>query len=176
MADARSENPNDDSLLRSEADIYLKMGMNDKYEEAMQQIIAKDPNNPELYFNLGVGAAQSDNTEKAKEYYQKALEIDPDFASANLNMAAVILDKDKEYIDEMNGLGNSAADNKRYDDLKEQRMDLYRSSIPYLEKAVKSNPKNVEAIRTLYNINIQLGDQAKADEYKSQLDAIEGDN
>ena len=176
MADARSENPDDDSLLRSEADIYLKMGMNDKYEEAMQQIIAKDPNNPELYFNLGVGAAQSGNTEKAKEYYTKALELDPDFASANLNMAAAILDKDKEYIDEMNGLGNTNADNKRYDALKEQRMELYRSSIPYLEKAVQSNPKNIEAIRTLYNINIQLGDQAKSDEYKAKLDALESEN
>ncbi|MEH6407116.1 MAG: tetratricopeptide repeat protein, partial [Leeuwenhoekiella sp.] len=145
MADARAENPDDDTLLRSEADIYLKMGMNDKYEEAMQKIIAKDPNNAELYYNLGVGAAQSDNTEKAKEYYTKALEIDPNFASANLNMAAAILEKDKEYIDEMNGLGNSNADNKRYDALKSQRMDLYRNSIPYLEKAVEANPKNIEA-------------------------------
>lgn len=176
MQDARAENPEDDMLLRSEADIYLKLGKTKEYEEAMQQIIAKDPNNPELYYNLGVGANQSGNLEKAKEYYMKSLEIDPEYSSANLNMAALILDKDKTIIDEMNSLGNSNADNKRYDSLKEERMNLYRESIPYLEKALKGNPENIEAIRTLYNINIQLGDQAKADEYKSKLDALESSN
>lgn len=174
MKDARAENPNDDDLLRSQADIYLKLDMIEEYEAALQDVIAKDPNNPQLYFNLGVGAAKVGNSEKAMNYYKKALEIDPDFSGANLNIAALILEKDQEYIDEMNGLGNSNADNKRYDELKNMRMDLYRESIPYLEKAVDGNPENVEAIRTLYNIHVQLGNQTKADGYKSKLDALTG--
>ncbi|WGK64207.1 tetratricopeptide repeat protein [Croceiramulus getboli] len=173
MADARAENPDDDILARAEADIYLKMGNTDKYEEIMQEFIAKDPNNPEIYYNLGVSAGQVGAKDKAMEYYKKALAINPDYPAANINVSAILLEEDQKLVDEMNNLGMSAADNKKYEALKKKRFDLYRSAIPYLEKAVAGAPGNKGVVQTLYNIYLQLGEQAKADEYKAKLDSMD---
>jgi len=174
IKDALAANPDDDALLRSAADVYLKMGMTDEYEAALQKVIEKDPNNPGLYFNLGVGAADAGNTEKALGYYKKALEIDPDYAGANLNIAALMLGKDKEIIEQMNSLGNTKADNDKYEELKEERLQLYKDAVPYLEKATAGDNPNIEAIRTLYNIHIQLGNTEDAEAYKAKLDAMQG--
>ena len=174
IKDALAENPDDDALLRSAADVYLKMGMTDEYEATLNKVIAKDPNNPGLYFNLGVGAADSGNTEKALGYYKKALEIDPDYAGANLNIAALMLSQDKDIIEQMNSLGNTKADNKKYEELKAQRLKLYADAVPYLEKATAGDKPNIEAVRTLYNIHVQLGNDDKAAEYKTKLDAMQG--
>ncbi len=172
--DALSENPDDDALLRSAADVYMKMGMNAEYEAAMDKVIAKDPNNPALYVNLGISAAKSGNNEKAMEYYKKALSIDPNYPIANLNTAALLLNQDKDIIEEMNALGNTKADNAKYEELKKKRLQLYADAVPYLEKATQGDEPNVEAVRTLYNIHIQLGNTAEADKYKAELDALEG--
>ncbi len=176
IQDALAESPDDDALLRSAADVYLKMDMTEEYEAAMDKVIAKDPNNPGLYFNLGVGAAKAGNTEKAMGYYNKALEIDPNYSAANLNIAALMLGKDKDIIEQMNSLGNTKADNAKYEELKKERLKLYGDAVPYLEKAIAGDEPNVEAVRTLYNIHVQLGNKTEADKYKAQLDAMEGGN
>ena len=41
----------------------------------MEEVAQTDPNNPELYYNLGVSAMQIGETERAKSYYTKALEL-----------------------------------------------------------------------------------------------------
>ncbi|MEL6812824.1 MAG: tetratricopeptide repeat protein, partial [Bacteroidota bacterium] len=90
MKEARAANPNDVALIRSEADLAYKMGDMAKYETLMSEVIKSDPNNPELYFNLGVGAGSSGNSEKAMEYYKKALELKPNYALAQINIAALL--------------------------------------------------------------------------------------
>ena len=85
-ATSRKENPDDTGLIRAEADLAYKMGDMERYGELMQEVIASDPNNPELYYNLGVGTAQRGETDKAMEYYKKALELKPDFAEVYNNI------------------------------------------------------------------------------------------
>ncbi|HEA29251.1 MAG TPA: tetratricopeptide repeat protein [Leeuwenhoekiella sp.] len=174
MADAREQNPDNVDLMKNEAELYRKLDMNEEYEAAMDKIIAKDPNNPDLLVNLGISANNAGESEKAIEYYKKALAIDPGNAVANLNTAVAILAKDKELVSQMNSLGTSAADNKKYESLKKQRMDVYKDAIPYLEKAADSEPDNVEVIRTLFNIHSQLGNTDKAADYKAKLDNLDG--
>ena len=76
-------------------------------------------------------------------------------------------------VEQMNALGNSSADNKKYDELKEQRKQIYTETVPYLTKALELNPNNSEVIRTLMNIYGQLGEDAKYKEMKAKLDAME---
>ena len=173
MAKARAENPDDISLVRSEADLAYKMGDMDKYQSLMEKVIASDPNNPELYYNLGVGSAQAGNDEQAKTYYQKAIDLDPEYANAKINMAALILKSEGAIIEEMNNLGTSAADNKRYDELKEKRIGVYREAIPYLEDAVELKPNNKELVRTLMNIYSQVGEDGKFKAMKAKLESMD---
>lgn len=172
---AKAENPDDTSLMQAEADMFYKLGNVEKYKEIMEQIVAKDPNNPDLLYNLGVSASHLGNNEKALEYYKKALELKPDYGKAQLNIASIILKKETAIVDEMNALGTSNSDYKKYDQLKIQREELYKSVTPYLEGALKDNPDNLDALKTLINIYSQL-DDPKVNEMKSKLKALEGGN
>ena len=174
MKEAREANPDDLSLLLSEANIQLKMGNKEEFKKLMEVATSKDPNNAELQYNLGVIAAEAGDSDSARKYYEKAIALDPDYADAHNNMAVLILQSEQELIEKMNALGTSAADNKKYDQLKEQRTALYRDAIPYLETTLKIRPKNVEAAKTLMNIYSALGETAKFKDMKAKVDAMQG--
>lgn len=174
MKKARAENPDDITLIRAEADMAYKMGDMNKYNSLMKEVIATDPNNPELYYNLGVGSAQNGEVDKAKEYYTKAIELNPEYANAKINMAALILADEGKIVEEMNSLGTSSADNRRYDELKETRKQIYMEAIPYLESAVNLKPDSIELVRTLMNIYSQIGEDSKFKALKTKLQQMEG--
>ena len=54
VKEAREANPGDLNLLLTEADLYIKLDKMDKFGELMAEAIKLDPNNPMLFFNLGV--------------------------------------------------------------------------------------------------------------------------
>lgn len=174
MKEARAANPDDMNLVRAEADLAYKMGDIEKYSSLMNEVAKSDPNNPELFYNLGVSAGQIGQTEKAMEYYKKALEIDPNHALSQINIAAAMLAGEGKIVEEMNGLGMSRKDEQRYDELKAKRTQLYTNVLPYLESAVKLKPDNVELVRTLMNIYSQVGRDADFKAMKSKLKTMEG--
>lgn len=151
LAAARAENPNDLSLIIEEANVYLQLKDFNTYKKLVNEALAKDPNNADLVYNLGVIAAPNDPAE-AEKHYKRAIEIDPKYINAYLNLAILKLEPEKALIDEMNKLGTSEKDNKRYAVLKKQREDIFHSALPYLEKAHELNPKNEDVYQTLYNV------------------------
>ncbi|WP_299113692.1 tetratricopeptide repeat protein [uncultured Winogradskyella sp.] len=178
MSDARKVNPDDLGLLLSEANVYLKLGNMDKFKVLMEEAVSKDPNNAELLFNLGVLSSDAGNMAEAKDYYEKALVIDPNYVDVYNNLAFVTLAEESSIIEEMNNLGNSSADNKRYDELKEKRLQLYKDAIPYLEKSL-SLVEKVSTVTSLINIYSVIGDMEKVNTLKAkkaQLEASSGGN
>jgi tetratricopeptide (TPR) repeat protein len=157
VKEARAESPKDLNLILTEANLYIQLNENDRFEALMKEAIEQDPNNATLYFNLGVVNAQKEMFEEARMYYEKTIELDPSYESGYLNLVSLILEGESDIVEEMNGLGNSRADNARYDVLKEQRENLYRECVPILEKLVELN-QNQEAVKTLMNIYGTLGD------------------
>ncbi|UJH91783.1 tetratricopeptide repeat protein [Antarcticibacterium sp. 1MA-6-2] len=176
MEAAKQANPDDLTLLQSEADMYYKMGDKEKYREIMESIVEKDPKNPTLFYNLGVTAFEVSDHDTAIKHYKKALEIDPTMTDARLNIAAAILSKEASIVEEMNSLGMSKADTKKYDELGEKRKEIYREALPYLEKVMENNPDNREAMRTTMNIYYQLGENAKADAIQEKLGEPQAQN
>ncbi len=172
IKDARAEDPDDVNLIISEANIYYKTGDVKKFKEALNVAVEKDPENSELLYNLGVVSSESKQYEEAKGYYKKAIELDPKYVNAYINMAVVILGEEESIINEMNGLGTSSADNKRYDVLLKKRKGLYSEAVPFLSKALEINPKSVNAATTLMNIYGALGETAKKNELKAKIEAI----
>ena len=176
MKDARAANPGDLNLLLSEANVHYKMGHIEEFKALMQEATEMNPTDPELQFNLGVLSFESGDKESAKIYYQKAIDLDPGYINAQINMAALILDSEQAIVDEMNNLGTSAADDRKYDELKEKRQQVYRDAVPYLLAALKTQPKNLQAAKTLMNIYSAIGETAKFKELKDKVDAIESGN
>lgn len=173
MEDAKSENPNDSGLLQAEADMYYRMGDMKKYREIMEQVVAQNPDDATLYYNLGVSSAELGENERAIEYYKKAIELDSSMNNARINIAFVILSQEAPIVEEMNGLGMSKADTKKYDELAEKRQQLYRDALPHLEKVLENDTDNVEAARTMMNIYYQLNQPEKAEEMKAKVAEME---
>ncbi|MDT0651581.1 tetratricopeptide repeat protein [Autumnicola edwardsiae] len=170
MEDAKRENPNDIDLMQAEANMYYNMGEKEKYNEIMEEVVQIAPDNASLYYNLGVNSADLGNKEKAMGYYEKAVELDPDMTDARLNMVALVLSKERDIIEEMNDLGMSEADNKRYEELQKERNEVYEEAVPYLETIIEKDPANLEAIRTAKNIHTQLGNEEKVEEMNTLLE------
>ena len=169
---ARAENPKDVSMIITEANLYYKLGKNEDFERLMKEAIAQDPNNPVLFYNLGVIAAESKQTDKAREYYKKSLALRPDDVNTNINMASLILQEGQVIVDKMNKLTMSAADTKKFNAYEKEKNTLYKEAAVYLEKVLTVDGKNVAAAETLKGIYSSLGDMANFKKMKALLETI----
>ena len=163
LAEARLANPDDTSITLTEANVYLELNDFVTYKKLVTEVLTKNPNDADLVYNLGVIASKT-NAVEAESYYKKAIEIKPDYINAYLNLAILKLDADKKIIEEMNKLGTSEKDNKRYEVLKKQRTDMFNSALPYLEKANELSPENEDVANTLLNVYgaLEMTDKKKA--------------
>ena len=163
---AKKIDENDINLILLESNVRWEMGEVDEYQKLISKALEIEPDNVDLVFNLGVVNADKGNFDDAIGYYNKAIEIDPNYTKAYLNAAALILEKEGPIIEEMNSLGMSTADYNRYDELKIERENLYKSAIPYLEEVYNQENDNLNAARTLKNIFSALGDTDSENKYK----------
>ena len=113
----------------------------------MNEAIAQDPNNANLYYNLAVVTSDLGDKEAARAYYEKAIEVDPNYENAYLNLVALILEGEQSIVEQMNSLGTSAADNAKYDALKSDREELYKECVPILKSLIGIG-ENINAIKT----------------------------
>lgn len=185
IKEARVIQPDDVSLLLNEADLYIRISNNsdndderlfyrNKFKSLMEMAIEMDPTNGILYYNLGVIYAEQGELELAKEKYQKAIELIPDYVDAYLNLVSIILEDEVAIVEEMNSLGNSKKDNLRYDELKNDRENLYRECVPLLEELLKVSPENIDALNTLKNIYGVLGENEAFMQVKAKMEEIQG--
>ncbi len=166
---AKKENPGDIDIKQAEADLYYRLGKVDKYNEVMKEVVELDPENPSLYYNLGVASEELGDKDSAREYYLKAAELDEEMVNAYINLAALTLSEEREIVEEMNNLGNSKADNKKYQELNEKKKQFYIDALPYLEKATELDPTNMNALQTRLNIYYQVGEDEKAEELQKKI-------
>lgn len=169
VSDARKANPDDTSLILTEANLYLETKDMDTYGKLISEALQKNPNDVDLIFNLGVVTANAKKYSEAEKFYAKVMELDPKYVNAYINMAAMKLEDEKDIIDAMNKLGTSADDMKRYNVLKKKREDLFKSTIPYLEKAVALDPTNVDVSKTLLNVYSALEMTAEYKALKAKM-------
>ncbi|MEM9685601.1 MAG: tetratricopeptide repeat protein [Bacteroidota bacterium] len=170
FADARAENPDDINLILNEANIYVTLGNNEKFKELMTEAAAKDPDNPDLHYNIGVVTMQEKQYEAARESYKKALSINPKYINAILNLSTTYINEGNALIEEMNKLGNSRADVKKYDELKIKKDDLFKQGAKILEDALKDNPGDQSILEQLKNIYGALGDNDNYMRVKKMLE------
>tara|TARA_R110000796_G_scaffold35017_3_gene90258 strand:+ start:248456 stop:249718 length:1263 start_codon:yes stop_codon:yes gene_type:complete len=156
--DARANDPKDVNLILNEANLYFKLGDKEKFKSLMAEATALQPDNADLFYNIGVVNMEQGNIEEARKAYNKTLEINPGYVNAQLNLSTTYVNEGNGLIDSMNSLGNSRADIAKYDQLKEQKDDLFRKGADILEQALKLNPDNQSILEQLKNIYGALGD------------------
>lgn len=164
IVEARKANPEDITLLITEADFYLKEKDFTSYTRLVNEALEKDPNNKQLVFNLGVISADSNKLDEAEKYYKRAIEIDPNYFEAYLNLSELKLRSEKALVEQMNKLGTSAADNKKFDELRAKQIANFKDVLPYLEKAYELQPNDEAAKKTLIGVYqaLEMTDKYKA--------------
>jgi len=168
VEEAREIDPKDINMILTQANLLLKLDKKDEFAALMKEAILQDPNNPMLHFNVGVINQQQGNMEEAKNYYNKAIELDTNYADAYINLGAVLLEKDKELVEQMN---NNLSNFKKYDAIKAKQLELYREVLPFYEKAYELKKDDIEIVRTLMSMyeNLEINDKFK--EMKALWDA-----
>lgn len=145
-----SKFPNDQEIQNLVGNVYYFSGKEDLFISKLEQEIKADPKNPVNYFNLGVINMDKENDEKAKEYFEKAIQVDPNYKNAYTNLALLTVRPEKEYIEIINSnLGSSAKEKGLYKEYTEKRKALYVRAIPYLEKAFELDKTDYDSAKTL---------------------------
>ena len=158
--DARANNPEDVNLVLNEANLYYQMGDNawDKFKELMSEAAEMAPDNADLHYNIGVISMEQGSIEEARKAYERAIEINPGYVNAQLNLSTTYVNEGNSLIDEMNTLGTSREDIVKYDELKKKKDELFGEGAKVLEDALKTNPDNQGILTQLKNIYGALGD------------------
>ena len=163
------KDPGDANLILEKVNAYLKEGKGAEAIVDLEKLLELDPQNAQLLFVLGTIYGDENNkdvydTDKAKQYYEQALAINPEYYDATYNIGVLYTTMANKYIEEANEItGFSKAEIAKYDGLIEQANELLRAGLPYLQRAYEAQPsddvKNV--LRSIY-VKLKMTDEVKA--------------
>jgi len=117
-----------------------------------------------------LGQAKLENYAKAAELYKKALDIDPNFYEANLNMGYVLMKPGIETYNAAQQL--PASKQKEYDAAVAKAGTQLDAAKPYLLKAVELEPKSIDALSNLKTYYAGKRDMANVNETQKKIDAL----
>ncbi|RYZ96797.1 MAG: tetratricopeptide repeat protein [Sphingobacteriaceae bacterium] len=191
--------PSKSTLRAREIEINLITGKGEDVISKIQAAIANEPNNKSLYYYAGVtyakladviaekqkktkvatskAALQPKKTEyynKASEMYKKALELDPKYADAALNLGYVMVNPAIDAYNAANGL--PATKQKEYEAGITASNKLFDAAKPYLDKAIELNPKSADAYFNLKTYYLGKKDLINANKTQKQIEALGAGN
>ena len=141
-----------------------------KYKEAIDafhSVLETEPDNADIYNNLGVAYSCLANFEQAENYYVKAIELDPELAQAYINLSDLYYKAG----DLASALGTLQRGSYELQDnlaiahllarvyIEDQRWD---DAIDELERVLDGEPENYDAYYDLGKVYFDLGDWASA--------------
>ena len=172
LAFARKNYPKDPELIMQQANVYYQLGEMNMFESLMKEATELQPDNVDAQYNLGVINLQQGKNDEARKYFEKTLKIAPDNANAALNYAYTYTSEGNNLVDQMNKLGNTSEDIKRYDELKSTKDNLFRKAADVLNDFLKNNKKNpnLEVLEQLKSIYMGLNDMDNYKKIKNILD------
>ncbi|NLF43669.1 MAG: tetratricopeptide repeat protein [Bacteroidales bacterium] len=166
---ARQKWPDDNNILLTETNYYIKNGDVEKAQRNLMLAIEKDPDNVILHFNVGVNyQTLYEDTENSLEsrlnYYNEAikafnlaLSIDPDNFESNYSLGAIIFNEGVRIYTEADNELRKTQDFNKYQQEELKYKEIWKTAQPYLEKALSLIDKTsrdyeltVRSLRELY--------------------------
>ena len=140
----------------------------DKIEEASKYLdaaIAQAPTVAEYYYVKGNVDERLGNNDGARKAFEKALELQPKMASAYAGIGRIIFNQAVELL----RAADSIRDNKLYNAEVQKANDIFKQSLPYMEKAVELDPKDTDFKQALKMLYYRLGDNANYEKISKEL-------
>ena len=141
---------------------WKQCGMYENIEKLWRVTIARNPESFMAHYNLAMLSRQSGRVEEAISHYEKAAEIQPDFADAHNNLGNVLLETGR--VDEALGQFQHALELRPGDALTEsnlgngllQKGDI-EAAIVHYQSAIKSQPTNAFFLNNLAWVRATCG-------------------
>ncbi|UCG02037.1 MAG: tetratricopeptide repeat protein [Candidatus Heimdallarchaeota archaeon] len=157
------------------AELFLESNRPDRAKRALEDAIRIEKNNPVIRFYLGLTLLQLNDIPKAKENFQKSIELDPDFHESKLQLSrlaiqerdfkiAYALANEVAVADPNHIPGNRLAAKLAYD------LRNFKRTIELLEPVVTNNPRNhLEDLELILNSWLLLSQPEKAKSFLKRL-------
>lgn len=161
---------NDQALATQEIELSLMSG---KQKQVIERILAQitlDPKNKLEHFYLGIAYDALKEFKKAEDAYKKAIDLDANYFDATLNLGSGILNNGIDLYNKANTL--PANKQKEYDAAMKAAFVEFDRAFPYLDKAVKIDPKSLNALQNLKTYYVIKKNTAKVAELTKQISAL----
>jgi tetratricopeptide (TPR) repeat protein len=168
---AREKFPDDENIMNEMINSYLTVHREDEIIDQILEMAEKNTDKPVYYFILGTiyGNKESKlyNMDTALGYYDKAIQVDPDYVNAYINAGNVLIDKAQEMYFESESLDPSSYKNmdayfKASDDIKAEAQKYDARALPYIERTNELMPHEPAVIQVLKGIYVRLNMNDKA--------------
>jgi len=158
----------DQSLLNTEINLYIKLGRTSELIKKLGEAIALDEENDLLYFNRGTIYDQEGDIINAEKDYLIALELNPSAFGTNYNLGALYFNQGSETKNKANGTSN----NTEYKKWNEEADNLFAKALPYLETAHELNASDKNTLLSLKQMYYMNGDYKKSEEMKKLIESL----
>lgn len=165
--EARELFPENQGILIDEINEMLA---GEKQEEAiglLKEAIANEPDKAEYHFVMGTAKDKMKDYAGAQAAYEMAIEKNPEYFDAYFNLGAIYYNQAADLTKQMQELSIDA--NDEYDRLNKQSGDLFKQSLPFLEKAHSINKTDINTLNALKEIYAKTGDFDKSNAMKELL-------
>ncbi|MCE3294790.1 MAG: hypothetical protein K0R65_504 [Crocinitomicaceae bacterium] len=169
IALGRKKYPSDRSMLLELVNASLDEGNNAEAEKSLQEAIAADPKNKQLYYVIGTIYIDLKENDKAEAALNKAIELDPNYADAQYQLGAHLVGVAGSLKEEASRL---KLGDPNYDVMLAKGDEYYKKAVTPLEAYIAKNPNDKEVLTILFQIHKSLKNTDKAMEYKKRADAI----
>lgn len=175
-----AKHPNKKELIIESVNYNLSKGNKKEALESLEKAIQADPNNKTVYFAAGStfqdmmeadGANLDAETReeflaKAGSYYDKALELDPNYQDAAYNKGAMYLNAGIDMDTQKNNL---KLGDPNFEKLEKKANEMFSKAISALEVAHKLDPKNKPIVKYLKILYGKVGNREKQLEMNNKL-------
>lgn len=132
---------------------FIFSGESEKAIDYLNAAIAQEPNNEQYYFVKGNVMEVLQKTDEAMIFFNKAIELKPDFADAYIGKGRIIYNEGSR----LENLSGATKDNKEAKTLENQATEKFKESLQFFEKAAEINKEDVDNLRTLRSLYYRFG-------------------
>lgn len=166
----RNKYPEDKELATQYIELNLMAGNEETVIDAINEQAQREPENKTLQYYLGIAYNATKDIDKAEAAYRRAIEIDPNYIDAYINLGGLILNRG---IDQWNALNSDRnLTDKQYNEQKKKVYEVFDQALPILEKAVSIDSTNRIALSNLQKYYQVYLNEEKVKEIQSQIDAL----
>ncbi|MFO7999331.1 MAG: tetratricopeptide repeat protein [Bacteroidales bacterium] len=172
--------PEDLNLIFSEANIYIFTGAVEEARDILSVAIEKDPENPSLYFALAANfdkmtqdttySANERQTffQEAERYYQKAIELDPEYFDAIYNLGVLYYNEGIRLYEAADLRFREKQDFARLEKDEKEYTAIWLQAQPFFEQAKEmideDSPYYEVVIMSLVQVYVRTNQQEKLKE------------